>query len=123
MYQPVEQRAGQALGAEFIDDQELVAGQLLLQAKQPLLVPGFQELMDQSGSRSKTDRQAPLAGGEAETVRDVGLARTGVAERDQVLLPRNVLAGAAGRRTAFGCTPGSRQYLSGSRLALLTLES
>src|SRR5579859_2374477 len=79
---------GQRHVAELIDDQELVAGELLVQAQQPFLVAGFHELMHQSGGGGEPDRESLLAGGEAETERNVGLARAGVAERDQVLLSR-----------------------------------
>ena len=105
--QPVEQRAGQALGAEhgcplverqvagddggaalvslgehleqqlgaglrqrhvaeLVDDQQLVGGELALQAQQPLLVAGLDQLVDQGGGGGEADRQALLAGGEAE---------------------------------------------------------
>src|SRR6266404_6385039 len=39
--------------AEFIDEQQLVTGQLALQAQQALLVSGLDQLMDQSGGRDE----------------------------------------------------------------------
>ena len=41
--------------AEFINDQQLVAGQLTLQAAQLLLVPGLDQLMDQGRSSVNAD--------------------------------------------------------------------
>src|SRR5258708_29914579 len=48
--------------AEFIDDQQLVTGQLALQAEQSLLVPGLDQPVDHSGRGGEADRQALLAG-------------------------------------------------------------
>src|SRR5258707_12629546 len=42
--------------AEFINDQQLVTGQLALQSQQTLLVFGLDQLMDQSGGRDQIDR-------------------------------------------------------------------
>ena len=42
--------------AELVDDQQLVAGQLLVQAQEPPLIPGFQELMDQGLLSQKSER-------------------------------------------------------------------
>src|SRR3712207_8737665 len=48
--------------AELVDDQQLVAGQLLLQAQQAFLVARLQELVHQGGRRGEPDRHPPLAG-------------------------------------------------------------
>ena len=48
--------------AQFVDDQQLVAGQLLLKAQEPLLIPGLQELMHQGRRGREAHRQALLAG-------------------------------------------------------------
>jgi hypothetical protein len=62
-----------------------MGGKLGLQSQEPLLITGFHELMDEAGRRRKADGEAALTGGEAERQRDMGLAGTGVAERDDVL--------------------------------------
>ena len=41
--------------AEFIDDQQLVTGQLALQAEQSLLVPGLDQPVDHSGRGGEAD--------------------------------------------------------------------
>src|SRR5689334_3963053 len=41
--------------AEFIDDQQLVTGQLALQAEQSLLVPGLDQPVDHSGRGDEAD--------------------------------------------------------------------
>jgi hypothetical protein len=56
-----------------------------VQAQEPALVLGLEELVDQGGCRDEADRQASLAGGEAKPEGDVGLAGAAVAERDHVL--------------------------------------
>src|SRR4051794_23562444 len=78
--------------AKLVDDQQLVAGQLLLQAQQPLLVSRLQELMDQRGGRGETYGHPVLAGGQTEPERHMGLAGAAVAERDHVLPLADVVA-------------------------------
>src|SRR5215213_10599530 len=51
--------------AELVDDQQPVAGQLLLQAQQALLVARLQEFVHQGGRRGEPDRHPPLAGRQA----------------------------------------------------------
>ena len=61
-----EQQLGPGLGegyeAEFVDDQQLVAGDLLLQAEQAPLVAGLHQRIDQRGGRGEADGEAFLAG-------------------------------------------------------------
>src|SRR3954453_2423368 len=78
--------------AEFINDQQLVAGQLALQAAQSLLVPGFNHLMDQGRSSDEPDRQPFLTSRQAEPQREMGLAGAAVAERDDGLTAGDVFA-------------------------------
>jgi hypothetical protein len=78
--------------AELVDDQEIVAGELLLQAQEPLLVARLDEFVDQGGGGGEADPEALLAGGEDEAERDVGLAGAAGPERDEVLAARDVLA-------------------------------
>ena len=52
--------------AEFVDDQQLVFCQLLLEAKQTLLVPGFHQLVNQRRRRDKANAEAFLASGKTE---------------------------------------------------------
>ena len=92
----LEQELGTGLGqrheAEFVDDQKLVGGELLLEPQQLLVIAGLDELVDQCGGGDEADREALLAGRQAETEGDVGLAGAAVAERDEVLAALDVLA-------------------------------
>jgi hypothetical protein len=54
----------------------------------PALILGFHQLVDETGGGREGDREAALAGRQAESQGDVGLAGTAVAERDDVL-PRH----------------------------------
>ena len=91
----LEQQFGAGLGerhvAEFVDDQQLVAGELALQAQQPLLVAGLDQLVDQGGGGGEADREALLAGGQPQAEGNVGLAGAAVADRDDVLAAGDVL--------------------------------
>ena len=73
---------------EFIDDQQLDRRHLGLQPEQPALILGFHQLVDEAGGGREGDREAALAGRQAESQGDVGPAGTAVAERDDVL-PRH----------------------------------
>src|SRR5450759_3072285 len=77
--------------AKLVDDQELVSGELPLQAKQPLLVAGLQQFMDESRGGIEADRQPLLTGCETEPKTDMGLAGAGVADRDDVLPAGHIL--------------------------------
>ena len=92
----LEQELGAGLGqrheAEFVDDQKLVGGELLLEPQQLLVIAGLDEFVDQCGGGDEADREALLAGRQAETEGDVGLAGAAVAERDEVLAALDVLA-------------------------------
>ena len=89
--EPVQQRPSQALGtehleqqlgpgfakrheAELIDDQQPVFCQLLPEPQQALLVPGFDELVDQSRRRDKADGEAFLTSRQTEAEGDMGFA-------------------------------------------------
>ena len=92
----LEQQLGAGLRqrheAEFVDDQKLAGGELLLEPQQLLVIAGLDELVDQCGGGDEADREALLAGRQAETEGDVGLAGAAVAERDEVLAALDVLA-------------------------------
>ena len=77
--------------AEFVDDQQLVAGKLLLQAEKPLLVPCLDQLADQCRGGGKADREALLASRQSQSQANVRLAGAGVADRDDVLAAGDVL--------------------------------
>ena len=58
----LEQELGTGLGkrheAEFVDDQKLVGGQLLMEPQQLLVIAGLDELVDQCGGGDEADREA-----------------------------------------------------------------
>ena len=58
-------RAGSGQGdeAQFVDDQQVQAGQLPLQIQQLPFVPGLHHFVDQGGGRGEAHRHPPLAGG------------------------------------------------------------
>src|SRR6516162_10020864 len=70
--------------AEFIDNQQLVTDELTLQAQEPLVVAGLDQFMHEGGGGREADRQAFLAGRQAEPQRNVALAGAG---RDSVTMP------------------------------------
>src|SRR5215469_5241990 len=76
--------------AELVDDQQLVGRQLALQAEQPLLVSGLDQLVDHGGRGSEADRQAFLTGRQPQSESNVRLASAAVADRDRVLAASNV---------------------------------
>ena len=86
---------GQGHEAQFVDDEELEAGQLALEVEQPALVPGFHKLVDQRCGRSSLASMSSwtsaaavvkptdiplLAGGQSQAQGDVGLAGAAVAD-------------------------------------------
>ena len=77
----LEQQLGAGLGqrheAEFVDDQKLVGGELSLEPQQLLVIARLDELVDQGGGGDEADRGALLAGRQAETEGNVGLAGVG----------------------------------------------
>jgi len=92
----LEEQFGAGLGerheAEFIDDEQLVAGDLLLEAEQLLLIVCFDQLADQSRGSSEADAVSALTGSQAEGECDMGLAGAGVAKQQDVLLAQQELA-------------------------------
>src|SRR5665213_3367254 len=76
--------------AQFVDDQELVAGELTLQAQQTFFIARFVQLVDQGGGSGEADREALLASGQSEPQRDVSLAGAAIADCDDVLAASDV---------------------------------
>src|SRR5690606_9255031 len=76
---------GERHEAQLIDDKELVASHLLLEAQKTPFVASLHHLADESGGRDKADCQALLAGGQTETEGDMSFARAAGSERDDVL--------------------------------------
>ena len=89
MRDQLEQQLGSGFGerheAEFVDDQELVAGQLLLQAQEPAFVSGLHQLVHEGGRGGEAVGEALLAGGQPEAEGCMGLASAARAEGDDVL--------------------------------------
>ena len=75
----LEQQFGAGFGegheAEFVDDQQFMAGDLLLQAEQAPLVAGLHQRIDQRGGRGEADGEAFLAGVQPEPQGEVILYR------------------------------------------------
>ena len=90
----LEQQLGAGLRqwhiAEFVDDEQLVTGELALQAQKPFLVAGLDQLMHEGGGGREAGRQTLLARCQAEPQCDVTLAGSGVADRDDVLSPLDI---------------------------------
>src|SRR5215472_1669350 len=78
--------------AELVDDQQPVGRQLALEAKQSLLVPGLDQLVDHRGRGGEADRQALLTGRQPQPESNVGLPSATVADCDRVLAASNVFA-------------------------------
>ena len=76
----LEQQLGAGLRqrheAEFVDDQKLVGGELLLEPQQLLVIAGLDEFVDQRGGGDEADREALLAGRQAETEGRCGSCRS-----------------------------------------------
>ena len=84
----LEQQLGAGLRqwheAQFIDDQQFIGSNLLLESQQLLLVARFDQLADQRGGGGEADAVTTLAGGETKRQRDVRL--TGAARSWYILL-------------------------------------
>ncbi len=65
---------GERHEAQFVDDEQLVAGDLFLEAEQLLLVACLDQFVDQCCGGGEADAVAALTGGQAEGEREVRLA-------------------------------------------------
>jgi len=81
------QEVGQGDEAQLVDDQELVADDLFLQAQKPAFVSRLHQFVDQRRGGGEANRQAFLAGGQTKTEGDMGLAGSTGPEGDDVLAP------------------------------------
>ena len=63
--------------AQFVDDEQLIAGDLFLEAQELLLIASLDQLTDQSGGGDEANAVVMLAGGQAEGQRDMRLAGAG----------------------------------------------
>ena len=72
---------GQRYEAQLVDDEQFVAGDLLLEAEQLLLVASLDQFANQSGSGSKAHAVATLAGSQAQCQGDVRFSRAAVAKQ------------------------------------------
>ena len=92
----LEQKLGAGLAqrheAQLVDDQQFAGDHLLLEPQEAVLVAGFHQLVHERGGRGEAGREAPLAGGQSEPQGDMGLARAGRAEGNDVLAPLDPLA-------------------------------
>src|SRR3954471_20450689 len=92
----LEQQLRAGLGewhiAQFIDDQQLCGGEVLLQSQQAALVARFLELMDKASGGSEGNREPPLTGSKTQSQGNMGLPRTAVAQHDDVIACNHELA-------------------------------
>ena len=72
--------------AQFVDDQQFIGGQLLLEAQQVLFVAGLDQFADQRGGGDEANAMAALTSGQTQRQGDVRLAGAAVAEQQDVLL-------------------------------------
>ena len=70
--------------AQFIDDEQFVAGDLLLEAEQLFLVAGLDQLADQCGGSGEAHAVTTLAGSQAESQSDVRFPCAAVAQQQDV---------------------------------------
>jgi hypothetical protein len=80
------------------DDQEVLGGELLLQALQAALVDRLDQFVHQGGGGGEADLQSLLAGGQAKSQADMGLSRSRWPERNDVLAPIDKFATSELRR-------------------------
>ncbi len=85
-------RVGEGDEAQLVDDQQVLAGQQLLQALQAAFVGGLDQLMHQGGGGREADLQALLTGCQSQAEGDMGLAGSARPERDDVLASVDELA-------------------------------
>src|SRR3954447_280158 len=78
--------------AQFINDQQLCGGEVLLQSQKAALVARLLQLMDEAGGSSEGNREAALAGSKPQGQGNVGLPGAAVAENDNVVAGNNELA-------------------------------
>ena len=92
----LEQQLRPGLGerdvAQFVDDQQLCGGQVLLQPQQSALVARILELVDEAGGGDKGNGETALTRGQAQSQRNVGLPGAAVAEHDDVVAGNDELA-------------------------------
>jgi hypothetical protein len=81
--QDLEKQLGAGLGqwriAELVDDQQVVSGELMLQARQPPFVVGFVQFVDQGGGGDEANGKTLLAGRQPKPQCDMSLAGAAVA--------------------------------------------
>jgi hypothetical protein len=78
--------------AQFVDDEEVLDRECLLDPLQAAVVGGLDEFVDESCGGGEADFQALLAGSETEPQRDMRLACTAWSQRDDVLAAIDELA-------------------------------
>ena len=84
-------RLGERHIAEFVDDEELDGGDLRLQLEETAFVARFHQLMHEPGRREEGDREAALAGGEAERQTDMRLAGAGITQSNEIVAGDDIL--------------------------------
>src|SRR5436305_15329045 len=92
----LEQQLRSGLGerhvTQFVDDQQLCGGEILLQSQQAALVPRLLELVDEACGSGEDNREPPLTGRKTEGQGNMGLPGAAVAEHDDVVAGNNELA-------------------------------
>ena len=83
---------GQRHEAQLVDDQQSEAGQLPLQVEQAPFVTGLHKFVDQGRGGGEAHGHPSLAGSQAQTQGDVGLAGAAVADGDDVFPVLDVFA-------------------------------
>src|SRR4051794_37602245 len=77
---------------QFINDQQLCGGEVLLQSQQAALVTRLLELMDEACGGGENDREPPLTGSKTEGQGNMGFPGAAVAQNDDVVAGDNELA-------------------------------
>ena len=90
--------------AQLVDDQQLVAGELALQAQQTLFIARLVQLVDQGRGGGEADRETLLTGGQSEPQRNVGY----VVSREPWKIRKEEGASERLQRILYGAAEGVR---------------
>ena len=77
---------------EFVDDEQFDGGELRLEFQETPLVARLHQLMNEAGRREEGDREAALAGGQAERQTGMRLSRAGITQSNNIVAGDEIFA-------------------------------